>query len=278
MNRDVRAGKLYVILAGVGLLAFIISCNPQKKIIKDPIKEKGADFLFGQLEKKEFKFNWLSIKFSADVSFNKSNNSFSGNLRIRKDSAIWISISPALGIEAARILITNDSVKLLNRLNTTYFAGNFKFINNLLKTNLDFDILQSILIGNDCSSYENNVFKASVDGKQYLLSTVRRGKLKKFLKDGEDSLRILMQDIWMDPDNYKITRVRIKELKENRKLDAEFSDFEKADTMLYPKKMEYMIVDEKNKIEIKVENTRVTTSGPLEFPFNVSSKYKRTNE
>ena len=270
--------KKYLGVAGIVIFALIISCNTQRQIIKDPIKEKGADFLFQQLKKNEFKFSGLNIKFNAEVSFNKNDNSFSGNLRIRKDSAIWISISPALGIEAFRILITNDSAKLLNRLNTTFFAGDLKYINNLLKTDLDFDMLQSLLLGNDFSTYENNVFKASVDGKQYLLSTVGRSKLKKYLKNSQDTSKALMQDIWMDPDTYKISRIRIKELKGNRKLDVEFTDFDKEDSMYYPKKINFDIVSDKTKIEIKIENTRFTTTQSLEFPFNVSSKYKKGKE
>ena len=162
------------LLAGIIGSAILFGCNPQKKIIKEPLKEKGADFLFGQLKKNEFHFDWLNIKFSAEVTFNKNSNSFSGNARIRKDSAIWLAIYPALGIEAVRILVTTDSVKMLNRIAQTYFCGDFKYINQLLQTDLDFDMLQSLLVGNDFSSYENDVFKATVDDKLYLLSTIGR--------------------------------------------------------------------------------------------------------
>ncbi|MFA4853044.1 MAG: DUF4292 domain-containing protein [Bacteroidales bacterium] len=277
MNKRIP-NTLFLCILSLIILVWAFACNPQKKIIKEPIKDKGADYLFEQLKKNEFRFDRLTVKFSADVSYNENNNSFNGNLRIRKDSAIWVSISPALGIEAARILITTDSVKFLNRLEATYFCGDFKYINKLLKTNLDFDMLQSLLVGTDFSYYENDVFKASVDGKQYLLSTVGRRKLKKHLKNTDDSLRILMQDIWLDPDNYKISKVHIKELKENRKLDVEYSEYEKVDNLLFPNKMEYVIINDKDKIEIKMENSKVLTSGSIQFPFNVSSKYKRINK
>jgi hypothetical protein len=108
-----------------------------------------------------------------------------------------------------------------------------------------------------------------------LLSTVGRGKLKKLLKNKDDSLRILMQDIWLDPSTYKITKIRIKELKENRKLEAEYSDFEKEDSALFPKKIIINITDDKTKIEIAGENSKVVESGMLEFPFNVNSRYKK---
>lgn len=261
-------------LAGLVWIVFS-ECNPQRKIIKEPIKDKKADYLFGQLKKNEFKFEWLSIKFSATVKIHKSENSFNGNIRIRKDSIIWISITPALGIEAARAVITADSVKLLNRLETTYFAGDFKYINTLLKTDLDFDMLQSLLVGNDFSFYENNVFKASVDGMQYKLNTVGRGKLKKYIKTSDDTISLLTQDIWLDPETYKITKVQLKELKENRKLEAEYSDFNMIDSLMYPFKLHYNATSEKEKVEINIENSKVTATGPLEFPFNVSSKYQR---
>jgi outer membrane lipoprotein-sorting protein len=275
MNKKFVSALGFVLLGLILLTVF--SCHPQKKITREPIKDKRADSLFGLLKKNEFKFNYLSIKFSADVSFNKNNNSFNGNVRIKKDSAIWISITPALGLEAARILITIDTVKMINRLASTYFIGDFKYINSLLKTDLDYDMLQSLLVGNDFSSYENDVFKASIDNKQYLLSTVGRGKLKKHLKNTEDSSRILMQDIWLDPETYKITRVHIKELQENKKLEAEYSDFATVNSLLFPNKIEFVVVNEKTRMEIKIENSKVSTTGPLEFPFNISSKYNRIN-
>ncbi|NTW32216.1 MAG: DUF4292 domain-containing protein [Bacteroidetes bacterium] len=256
-------------------MVFIFSCNPQKKIIKEPIKEKGAEFLFQQLKKNEFKFNWLTIKFSANVTFNKTENSFSGTLRMRKDSAIWISISPALGIEAARIFITPDSVKMLNRLQNTFFEGDLKFISNTLNTYFDFEMLQSLLIGNDIAVYKNEVYKASIDGKLYLLNTIGRIKLKKHLKNVTDSLNLLKQDIWLNPYNYKITKVHLKELKENRKLEANYNEFTKVDSLLFPSVVEYKTTNEKDKLEIKIEHSKISSAGPLEFPFNVSNKYKK---
>jgi hypothetical protein len=275
MNKNFISAVCFVLL-GFVMLA-VLSCQPQKKITREPIKDKRADSLFSLLKKNEFKFDLLSIKFSADVSFNKNNNSFNGNVRIKKDSAIWISITPALGLEAARILITVDTVKMINRLESTYFIGDFKYISSLLKTDLDFDMIQSLLVGNDFSSYENDVFKASIDNKQYLLSTVGRGKLKKHLKNTVDSSKIVMQDIWLDPESYKITRVHIKELKENKKLEAEYSDFAAVDSSYFPNKAEFVVVNEKTRMEIKIENSRVSTTGPLEFPFNINSKYNRIN-
>jgi len=270
MNKFSRQISLFT-----ALIFIIIACNQQKKIIKAPIKEKGTEYVFSQLKKNEFRFKCLNIKFNADFDFNGKKNSFGGTLRIKKDSLIWISISPAFGIEAARILITPDSVKMMNRLETTYFEGDIKNLNKMFKTNIDFDMLQSLLVGNDFSFYENDVFKTSVDGNMYKLNTIGRGRLKKHLKTKEDSLKILMQDIWLNAETFKITKVHIKELKSDRFLIAEYKDYSIIDSTNIPSKIEFNVKNEKDKVDVSIEYTKIAVKCPLEFPFNVSSKYRK---
>jgi hypothetical protein len=49
-------------------------------------------------------------------------NALSGYLCFQKDSFLLLSISTILGIEVARVLVTKDSFKLLNRLEKTYYV------------------------------------------------------------------------------------------------------------------------------------------------------------
>ncbi len=37
-----------------------------------------------------------------------------------RDSAVWVSVIPALGIEMARALLTPDSLKLMDKLHDQY--------------------------------------------------------------------------------------------------------------------------------------------------------------
>ena len=76
-------------------------------------KAPKAEKLIETVERAHFKFDWMSAKISG--KFNDSNQSFSfkGSMKIRKDSLIWISISPGLGIELGRLLLDLDSVHFL---------------------------------------------------------------------------------------------------------------------------------------------------------------------
>src|ERR1035437_11040139 len=123
------------------VLVILASCSTQRKIIKAPIKEEGAEYLFKKLKEHELQYNWLTAKFSAEYKNKGQTTSLNGQIRIRKDSVIWLSFSPALGIEVFRMMLTQDSVKFINRMNNSFFAGDYNYVNRYLHTNIDFDIL-----------------------------------------------------------------------------------------------------------------------------------------
>ena len=255
------------------VLLSVASCSPTRSVMKAPIKEEGPDYLFSRLKEKELKFDWFSAKFSAEYENNGQENSFNGQIRIRKDSLIWISLIPMLGIEAARIMISQDSVKMINRLNDTYFIGDYEYLNRFLNTNIDFDLLQAFLLGNDLQFYENGKFRASVDRGEYKLSTGERQKLKKFVRHSQENMKIFIQNIWLDPVNFKITRADVKEIRrDNIKLESTYGNFEALDGQLFPRQMNYIIWAD-NTIKVKADFSRMVLNIPLQFPFRIPASY-----
>jgi len=119
------------------------SCHSQRKVVKNVLPEK--------IEEPQFQFETLSMKASISASSNASKDSYNltGNIRMIRDSVIWISVSPGLGIEAVRLYITQDSVFFMNRINSEYAATTFGFFNTQYQVDLNFNMLQSLLTGND---------------------------------------------------------------------------------------------------------------------------------
>jgi hypothetical protein len=254
---------------------FLSSCNPQKKIMKIPIQEEGADYLINKLKEHELKYEWFTAKFSAEYENKGQSNSFDGQIRIRKDSLIWLSFSPVLGIEVFRMMISQDSVKFIDRMNGTYFTGDYNYVNNFLHSNIDYDILQSFLIGNDLSVYENSTFRASIDNNDYKLSTAERMKLKKFIRNSQEKLRVLIQNIWIDPLTFKINKANVKEIqKPNMKLEASYSEFKEIDHQLFPKVMSFDITAE-NDILVSVSFSRINFNVQQAFPFRIPSSFRQ---
>jgi hypothetical protein len=147
-------------------------------------------------------------------------------------------------------------------------------VNRFLNTNIDFDILQSFLTGNDLSFYENGKFKASVDKGNYELSTAGRIQLKKFIRNTTENLRVLIQNIWIAPATFKIIHADVKDIrKPNIKLSADYGSFEPIDNQSFPRKMQFDISAD-NDIHVDVSFSKVSLNTPLQFPFKVPPNYR----
>ena len=174
-------------------------------------------------------------------------------------------------------MITVDSVKFMDRINNIYFVGDYQFVNNYLKTNVDFDILQAFVTGNDFQFYEKTKFRASIENREYKLNTTHRQKLRKYVKASDIPPQVYIQTIWLNPETFKITRVNIKEIqKENKKLNALYTNFQDIDGQLFPFGLFFELsknVDEK--IDIAIKYTKIAIDKPLSFPFNIPAKFER---
>jgi len=267
------------IFTGLLLLGSVIlimtSCKSTRPIIKAPLKEEGPDSLYSRLKANELHFDWLSAKFDASYKEKRKSNDFKGQVRVRKDSLIWVSITPALGIEMFRMIITADSVKYFNRFSKEYFIGDYALVSRFLQIHIDFDILQALILGNDFQFYESNSFRASIDNMEYKLSTTGRRKIRKEAEDASSDPIVLLQNIWLNPESFKITKVDVKEyLKDNRKLSATYGDFIGLEKQLYPSALRFDIQAD-DMIKIKLDYSKVTLNEPMAFPFSIPGNYKR---
>ena len=235
---------------------------------------KTATTLTANLKSNEFSFNRFNAKFTAETVIDSSFNSFTISLRIKKDSVIWMSISK-LGIEGARVMITKDSVKFYSRLSSNYFKGDFAYISKLLNIPVDYDMLQSLLIGNSLPFYnEDDKIKAGVDHCQYTLGTIRKYKLRRVIGKGKE-LDDAVQSIYMMPKTFKISRILFYDFNPNRSLDVSFNEYTKVDsTQLFPLKMNYNIKAQKN-ISIDIHYSKPRLNEEQSFPFKMPDNYEQ---
>jgi hypothetical protein len=266
------------LILAVSIFASISSCTSSRKAIRTPIKEQGAEFLTDKLKEYELKFDQFSAKFSVTYQVDGKKTSASGNLRIQHDSIMWISISPALGIEAVRFMLTPDSIKFINRLSNTYFIHDFAYINQLLNKTLDYDMAQAFLLGNDFSLYDSTSFKASVDNQQYKLITENRRKLRRYVRRSEDEISIPIQAIWLDPGNFKVTKVLLKEAeRDSRKFQATYNEFEPVNNEMIPTNLEFKFETDNQKISIKIKYSRIQINQDQTYPFRIPDTYTATD-
>jgi len=268
MNRIIS----FLLICFVCSLLFF-SCKTTRSTLKKPIKEYGFEYLYEKMLENQADFDYLKVKFNVVFYQDKKKTDLKGQLRIKKDSLTWISLSPALGIEAARISLSDDSVKFINRLNKTFFAGKYCLIDSVLNTTLDYSILQAIILGNELTQYDVNKAKASIDGGLYRITIQERRKIRKYLKTDEISSKVLIQNIWLDPENFKIKKVELKELGDDtKKLQVIYSEYHEVAGVILPAEVQIQILANTT-VNINLKFGKTEINNPLRFPFTISKKY-----
>lgn len=89
------------------LLLLVASCSSKKPLVTP---SSHVDF------------QWMTAKMNGELNVENGTVDFTGTLRMRRDSAVWVSVSALMGMESIRTLVTQDSVILVNRMNQTYLA------------------------------------------------------------------------------------------------------------------------------------------------------------
>ena len=90
MNRIIS----FLLICFAGSLIFF-SCKTTRSTLKKPIKEYGFEYLYEKMLENQADFDYLKVKFNVVFYQDKKKTDLKGQLRIKKDSLTWISLSPA---------------------------------------------------------------------------------------------------------------------------------------------------------------------------------------
>ncbi len=265
----------------IAIFLLLCACKTQKKVAAPlvvdikPMVNKSVQELQEKLDSASFDLNYLTAKAAVVLIQDSNEISFNISYRSKKDSIIWISVSPLLGIEVARLMITADSVKMLDKIHNRYEVTSFESINKMLQMKVNFEIVQALLYGNFFAykKNENRFNSVYLEDKFYILSSLNKKKLKRSLED-KDLNKPVIQDLYVNDSTYRISRVQVEDQRINKLLTTVYSDFRMTDGGLFPFKSTTKIVAEKN-IEIRIEYGKVAKAESLDFPFNIPNNYER---
>jgi len=179
-----------------GILISLISCKTRQSIpsstvdtVPPPETETAKS---DSLKDKKLNYNWISYRGTLSISnINPDNlNVFVVN---RKDSIIYVNISK-MGIEGGRLVLTPDSVKFLNHLNSTYYVGKYSILEQLVAMKMDFYLIQSLLTGEELPEKVKSVIQASY-GNFTTIDSQPFFQQANFILNGEVRVSLILKSI-----------------------------------------------------------------------------------
>ena len=108
-------------------------------------------------------FTTFYAKAKADFSSAQASGNVTVYIKMKKDSVIWISITGPLNIEGARVLVTPDSVKVINKLESTVQLSSITHLQQITKLPLTFSDFQNIILGRPIIANGNADYQINKD-------------------------------------------------------------------------------------------------------------------
>lgn len=269
-NKKWRNNTTVLLIFLVLLASVTMSCKTRKNKQLEKNSTVAADSVLLHFYNKQFVFKTLDARLSVNFTDNDKKQSFNAVLRMQYDSAIWVSVSPFLGIEVARLLITPDSVKILNRLDNTYLLAGRSYLASLLGIDADFAMLQALLIGNDFPHFETDRFSVVKTDASYMLRVENRNRLRSFFASSNLSIN---QAIAIDTASYRITQNKVNYTSGTYAIETSYSDFKDVSQKAFAHKLNGIISKDKSTWLFDIEFARVNINNELTFPFTIPEKY-----
>jgi hypothetical protein len=259
-------------------VALMASCRSTKKIstaiakkdtsihtmvvVDDKAHADSVAFMYNtlnQLLSNKIVYTTFNAKVNVDYrDATGKNYDVNATVRMYKDSAVWVSVNAILGIEALRVLITRDSIKLLDKQNKIYTARSVDYLQEVTALPLDLTTVQDLLVGNPVFLDSNVVAYARASNTVSLLSI--GGLFKNFLtlNEADNSLmRIKLDDV---------------DIRYNRSADLNYSDYDNKKGFLFATKRRLNFIEKKN-LDIRLDFKQYDFNTEVSFPFSIPRGY-----
>ena len=204
-------------------------------------------------------FSTLSIRTDLKYEDVKNKHSISADIRIKKDEIIWINIK-FLGYPLAKALITPEKVSYYEKINGTYFEGDYILLSNWLGTELDFQKAQNLLLGKALTQISKEEYVSEIVNNMYQLSEKKPNNIQKQYTF-EAGRFLLKQEI-------------IKQLSDNKNLEINYVSHTLVDDNVFPKEMSIK-ASQKNEVSIDIEYKKVEINPDVTFPFSIPDDYEQ---
>ena len=258
------------ILCGVLFVCLLAACKSPAGIATSGSSAeimKTEEAFFASVLERTFQFNTLSARMRLEFSGQDMEFSSRVHLKMIHNDRLQLSIQPLLGIEMFRIEITNDSIKVIDRMNKRYIADSHDELRRETDIDFNFRNLQAL--------FTNQVFvpgESDISAKYY-----RRFRITK----GNNSAELKLKD--KNGVSYTFTADSDEKLlstyigsTNNSTLTWDYNDFQTINKQRFPMKMTACLSSGGN-----TQGTATLTfsspeiDSPLKTDFNIPAGYSR---
>jgi hypothetical protein len=161
----------------------------------------------------------------------------------------------------AKALITPTSVSYYEKINSTYYDGDFTSLSKWLGTELDYSKVQNLLVGETLDDLRKGKYTQTIVENLIRLEDEKDTKLKKVF--------------FLEPEKYLLQKEQISQATENIMLEIKYADSKTFDQGTLPTSIEINAIQPKGKTDINLNYNNISFNEELSFPYSVPGGYKK---
>ncbi|MDL2140966.1 DUF4292 domain-containing protein [Flavobacterium tructae] len=256
--------KKYIAIAVLSV--FMISCKSKAVAVQNNTSEvkeitpKEEKKVIENHYNNKLDFSTLYVKAGARYVDDKQSQNVTAEIKIEKDKQILVSVR-FLGITMAKALITPTTVSYYEKINGTYYEGDFTSLSKWLGTELDYSKVQNLLVGEALDDLRKGKYAQTIVDNLFRLEDEKDSNLKK--------------SFYLDPEKYLLQKEEISQPSENRFLQISYADSKVFNQGILPTSIEISAVQPKGKTNISLNYNTISFNEELSFPYSVPSGYKK---
>lgn len=280
-------------------ITLLAGCKPIREVLpfRGEIPARGPDKLVDLVQANRITdVRYYSAKADVEMKDTSGSNSFKAKLLCVIDSAAWIKAMGPLGIEGGRVLITRDSLKVLDTFHDHYWTGDTAQAKMRFGMRPELALFQDALLGQAFGLDPEDKYKSDREDGQYTLTSKEKRRFRRAAEDlaEDDSLpddkdmsdrrmeRTLRKatrkdaivfKYWIEPDSFRVTRVLIVDLAHDQQADVRYSSRTRVDGRSLPTRIGLSLSGAGRKVDATFELERISLDGPLELVFRIPEKF-----
>ena len=237
----------------------VFSCGTSKKIDTESLRDSKmkAKQILKTHQNQKADFSTLQARLKLELTEGNKSQTHTLTLRMERGKTIWVNAF----LNMVRLKITPEKVQMYNKLDRTFFDGDYEIINDFLGIELNFSNLENALLGDALFNPKTNALKREPNQTSYVLAP----------KNVNELLQVLY---YINPGSFKLEGQSVYQPLENRSLDVNYQSFQAIDAQLFPKSITIKVLENQKETSLKLNLKSVILNQPLRFPFKMPSGYK----
>ncbi len=249
----------------LGLLAITYaSCKSKKAVVEQPpksvaIASTSKATLFNRLLANSNALGYYSATGKATYQDKDQKVDLTASIVMEKNRYIWLKCNAFLGIEVARMMLTNDSVVILDQIHRKAIITDYSYIRRVAGLSLNLSQIQNLVIGN--SLFEH-------DEKTALTDTVMMSILvSQALNQAQSATTAYNQN------TYKVQRTIVIDQAQSKECRIEYAQPHNYQDNQYPSDININIRAEKN-MQCRFQLSNFVFEKKKEVVFSIPKSYE----